>query len=717
MSSTKDFLIHNGVLIKYYPFTVDKDFALPENITAIGNHVFRYKEWMCSRIVIPKTVETIGDGAFACWLPGSAVKEIVIEGDIKEVGESAFSSLEVDVIRFEGHVEKIGKEAFICSRIGKLVVAGGIGSIGKGAFERCSGLETIDTPWIGKIGKDVFADCKSINVDAVTALLANKPKAPAKSKEKKVEKAPAKPSAADEALCKPWHSIFDEKALAKTFAKLKGTGEMIAKVRLADGKPAPAYLVMCATVPYAEQFTGRPKRISEYKTACYETKLVPNADAVMALLDHPSLMEALEKLRAANSAWLIPYGRYAADEQVKKLLADMKAWGNWDAYSSSGRSDIIIARGALLLNDTREAMLQIDKVGQLDQYARVRGTDAATIRDTVMSEFGFDQEHKLHYDLGGNSLIVTIGEDLSLRMTDGATGKEVKSVPKKNADPELHKSVSDHIKTLKKDIRNVVVNRKKAIFAEYLSGASLDIEKWKLLYLKNPVLNAVARLVVWCQDDKTFTLSGSGPVDHNGDAYTFGTAPVKVAHPVEMGEQLRQWQDYFVSRGLKQPFEQVWEPAYKQEDIKPDRYKGCVVSVNRVINMEAHGIRSFGFKFYSDNYGFHLTDCSMVYDIYGGYYQPGADIKMTLGKFSFRKMTRYVNHIIYLFDKWTASDRILADDVSVVSALPAFTVAQITEFIRLANENGCTNVLGMLMEYKNRNFADFDPMAEFSLDL
>jgi hypothetical protein len=395
----------------------------------------------------------------------------------------------------------------------------------------------------------------------------------------------------------------------------------------------------------------------------------------------------------------------------------MKAWGNWDAFGTSGRSNIIIARGALLLSDTKEAMLHIDKVGQLEMYAKLRGTDANTIRDTVLSEFGFDEDRKIRFDLGGNAVIVTIGQDLSLRLTDEATGKEVKSVPKKNADPELHKAISASIKILNKDIKNVVANRKKALLAEYLSGACRNLEDWQLLYVKNPVLNAVARLIVWSQDGKTFTLTSDGAVDCNGDAYTFTDAPICVAHPIEVGDQLSAWQNYFVSRKLKQPFEQIWEPAYRIEDLKTDRFKGCIVPAHRVIDMELHGIHAYGFRYYSDDYGFTLTDCTLSYSDSGGYYIPGNDNKLTLNEFCFDKLTRYVNHIVYLFDKWTMSDRILADDVSVASCLPQFTLAQIVEFIKIAAENNSTNVMAILLEYKNQNFADFDPMEEFSLEL
>ena len=49
--------------------------------------------------------------------------------------------------------------------------------------------------------------------------------------------------------------------------------------------------------------------------------------------------------------------------------------------------------------------------------------------------------------------------------------------------------------------------------------------------------------------------------------------------------------------------------------------------------------------------------------------------------------------------------------------LSGFSLAQITEFIKVATENNCTNVTALLLDYKNQNFADFDPMEEFSLEL
>ena len=88
----------------------------------------------------------------------------------------------------------------------------------------------------------------------------------------------------------------------------------------------------------------------------------------------------------------------------------------------------------------------------------------------------------------------------------------------------------------------------------------------------------------------------------------------------------------------------------------------------------------------------------------------------TLGKFSYKKYTRYTNHIVGILDGWTVEQRILKDDISVVERLDSFTLAQITEFINQASEHNCNNVTAALLEYKNEHFADYNPMASFWLE-
>ena len=68
--------------------------------------------------------------------------------------------------------------------------------------------------------------------------------------------------------------------------------------------------------------------------------------------------------------------------------------------------------------------------------------------------------------------------------------------------------------------------------------------------------------------------------------------------------------------------------------------------------------------------------------------------------------------------KWFTHGKtwIKKDDVTAARWFDRFTLAQITEFISAAQETNATNVLAALLEYKNANFADFDPMDEFTLE-
>ena len=84
--------------------------------------------------------------------------------------------------------------------------------------------------------------------------------------------------------------------------------------------------------------------------------------------------------------------------------------------------------------------------------------------------------------------------------------------------------------------------------------------------------------------------------------------------------------------------------------------------------------------------------------------------------FSFKTYTRQVNHIVAYLDRITVWDRVRNDDISVMDMMNAFTLAQIMEFIKTAQEANAVNVLALLLDYKNAHFADFDPMDEFTLE-
>lgn len=476
---------------------------------------------------------------------------------------------------------------------------------------------------------------------------------------------------------------------------------------------------------YADQIDESIQYYSLYETSFVHTYPDEIADHIAASLDKEKLQELLEDLafnkRYEKDWYLLPFGRYASPAQITKLNVQMRAWANWGKYSATGRKNIIVGRGALMLSDTREAIMAVDKAKALDYYARIRKTDADTLRDTVLSEFGFDSVGTKKYDLGGNTAVISLKEDLSLSIYDENAGKVVKSIPKKGSNEELYDFAKKDFSDLKKNIKRVVTNRRKLLFEAFLSENGFQPASWKRAYLDNPVLKALASLIIWQQKDAFFTCDRAGKlILSDGEQYLLDDgAIITVAHPMNMSlKEIDSWQRYFNNRDLKQPFEQIWEPVYKADDIKEDRYKGCVLPVYRFAGKQAHGIDVLGYGDYSEDFGFSLKDCELetTTDMWRFTHQDAQESFYELGSFKVTKFSRYANHIIYLLDKWTIEERILKNDSTIGDVLDGFTVAQLLEFIKMASDKNSTDSLAVLMDFKDKKYQNIDPMAKFTLD-
>ena len=474
---------------------------------------------------------------------------------------------------------------------------------------------------------------------------------------------------------------------------------------------------------YARQTTKVKNGISYYRNGYFPLTADNMADQIAAALNGEELLTFLEKgiyRQSFDETTFLFIPRYADESRTAKLISQMKEWENWRKYTRKGRESIMIARGALMLNDSRSAMLHMEKVGQLDAYAKLRGTDAQTLRDSIMVDFGLNEDGRKSYDLGNKIISAFIGHDLKVQLYDEEVSKEVKSLPKRGSDPDKYYAASKDLAEMKKNVKKVVMARNDQLFKDFLTGKTVSAANWKKAYLNNPILYRVAELLVWYQGTVSFILSQDGPIRNDGTSYEITEEEICVAHPMEMDPQsVKAWQRYFTSHALRQPFEQIWEPVIDPNTIQPDRYSGQKVSVFRFINQVKHGIYFYEDNFYADIYfscigcdleGIRTKETARRHEI-------GPDETFTLGKFRCNNgYSRQVNHIVSLLDRWTVTGRLLKDDVSVRNQLDSFTVAQIMGFIRLTSENNCPNCAAMLLQYKQEHYPEFDPMAEFTLE-
>lgn len=451
--------------------------------------------------------------------------------------------------------------------------------------------------------------------------------------------------------------------------------------------------------------------------------LSPKAAVILADLDAKSFQKWLRSLAnshlgmSGNSKKMYlayPICRYADEDLMSDLTKTAPTWRS--SASGNDAPPLRTFRLANRFSNTKASMLFADKYHELDDYARMRGTSADIIRDRLLSDVGIDENGEKTYDLGNQIVTAKLQSDLSFLIVL-PSGKTAKSVPKKDADPALYEKAATDFSTMKKDAKKIVKNRKDRLFEDFLSGRSRKADEWKSSYLNNPLLRSVASLLVWSQGANTFTLKDGLPVCADGSEYKLNAIAIKVAHPMEMEKaDVEAWQKYFTTNGLKQPFEQIWEPVVDFNSVKKDRYKGCMIPYYRFTNKRSIGIRVEDYEFHN-NIEINIEGCNAhVERIVRRRHEIDMNDNFEITSFSFYEFTRQTNHIVAYFDRITIYGRVLQDDVTIADRLDSFTLAQITELLNLAIENKCTNCTALLLNYKETNFAAYDPMDVFTLD-
>ena len=536
------------------------------------------------------------------------------------------------------------------------------------------------------------------SANAEIAALAALETMPAAPKAEKAKAAPMSPLQAEYAA--KLKAIKGDSVIKK----MKLAGIAMPKVKLADGNEAPDELFRYLLASYGGD----------------EYRIVPEADATAALLAYDSLCEALDAVSnhldvPAYPALLPLLCRYGNVQQIKALINAWKGWGNWEKYGQKGRAAQERFKAALAYSDTHEAVVWLEKNVDLMGFAQLRGLTVADVYEQYLFDFGFDVQGKKTYDLGVTTVEASIDRELTLSLYDTVNKKKLRGIPKKGIDPAIQKKASDDLADLRANLKKAVKIKTDQLFADYLSGKAVPAEAWQKSYLRNPLLRAVAALLVWAQGDACFTLGESGPLDSAGQPYTITDEAIRIAHPMEMqAAELAAWQKYYITHGLKQPFAQVWEPVYEQSEIREDRYKDCPIHSYYLKNQEKRGINvEWWENEYSCMHHFKITGFDVKAD---GDYDEQGKLELEILSLHPHEWNRRTNTVIAYLDRITVFDRVKKDDVSVMNQMQRFTLAQITEYIKLAQESNAVNVLALLLEYKNAHFADFDPMDEFTLE-
>ena len=158
-SSEKDFLIKDGVLVKYTGKAADV--TIPEGVTTIGNEAFKECKKLKS-VTIPQGVTTIGNKAFYNC---TGLTSVTIPEGVTKIGERAFTICEkLAEVTIPKGITSIEKSVFSgCKSLTSITIPEGVTSISSGAFGDCENLTSVTIPeGVTSIGERAFAHCEKL---------------------------------------------------------------------------------------------------------------------------------------------------------------------------------------------------------------------------------------------------------------------------------------------------------------------------------------------------------------------------------------------------------------------------------------------------------------------------------------------------------------------------------------------------------------------------
>jgi hypothetical protein len=452
-------------------------------------------------------------------------------------------------------------------------------------------------------------------------------------------------------------------------------------------------------------------------------ELPEGPEQIAACLDKEELSQVLENQISSCTKnyrpWMYAYARFATEESVKKILRSSPG-----GTASKARYWHENMDEAILLSETKAAADHLEKKGSIDRYARMRNMSLQEFRDKhSLPKWNMDEKGVIRSEFGRLGFVLT--SDFALRPMELESGKELRSVSAKT-DPDA----AQEFKALKKEVADFYKKRTEYIRSIYITAEEIAISHWMETYCGNPILRPITEKVIWSDASGEVFMLDHGVI-HTIDGIAYEPRDfIRIAHVLDMtAEQIKLWQDRLLAAGTKLLIEQVWEPIATVQST--GIYRDAVLTkeerneFKRALGRKAISVKSENdyseFDHHANRYVFSDTGTMQVGKNVKIEYrvneQTGETTLLSV-RCPFTVMTRELNAIFFELSRVCVKSVIRQDAVAELStSLTAqFTAAQISEFIRLAQDCGSVNATVMLLEYKQTHFADVDPLAEFTLD-
>ena len=372
------------------------------------------------------------------------------------------------------------------------------------------------------------------------------------------------------------------------------TTEQLVKDLLKGGKKRKVAWVWEAALPQVHKLNGTPASEEELTAllVSYADMGIPgiNADAEkLAREFDPADLASfvgmvfskwLEDRAEAKKKWVLYAASIHGGEDIIPVLhAQIQEWPKASRGAMAAE-----AVKALALNGSSTALLLVDQISRKFKFRQVKaaaadaltyaaeqlGITRAELEDRIVPNLGFDERMERTFDYGTRSFKVILTTALELEVFD-ENDKKLKNLPSpgKKDEPEKAKAASDAFKLLKKQLKTVVSNQKLRLDQAMSAERLWQVEQWKELFVKNPVMHQFAMGLIWGLYENgelkdTFRYMEDGTFNTvDEDEYDLPeTGTVGLVHPIELdADTLSAWKEQLSDYEVTQPIEQLDRPV------------------------------------------------------------------------------------------------------------------------------------------------------------
>ncbi|MFC0429862.1 DUF4132 domain-containing protein [Kutzneria buriramensis] len=300
---------------------------------------------------------------------------------------------------------------------------------------------------------------------------------------------------------------------------------------------------------------------------------------------------------------LAALGLIGNDDTVRRLSPIVRAWPGEGGHSKAVTGlDVLSALGSEVALMHLSSIAQKVKFKALKQRAQDKIAAVARdlnlspeqLADRLVPNFGLDDAATMRIDYGPRSFTVGFDEQLKPYVMD-QDGKRRKDLPKPAGKDDQELAPAEHARfaALRKDVRTVAADQILRLEQAMVVRRDWSAEEFSTLLAGHPLLWHIVRRLVWITDagvgfrvaeDRTLA-------DVNDDTFTLPEdGRVRLAHPLDLGDDLGTWSELFADYEILQPFPQLGRLTYTLSDDERTatalkRFEGATVPIGKVLGL------------------------------------------------------------------------------------------------------------------------------------